>query len=264
MSERFGMMSLLFHPCARDWTIQEGMSARPNKERNKPPVAKQSGRMARVWRDNGLTIVLTVLFVGFWIAQFFVGRLDYNEERGERQQPALTMAQYLTSAHFVEATAENWESEFLQMGTFVVLTVWLVQRGSAESRDPDGSDDEAEPAGENRRRASVPWPVRRGGWVMKVYENSLSIAFGLLFLGSMAVHAMGGARLHSEQEVAAGKHAVNTWEYLATPRFWFESFQNWQSEFLAILSMVVLTIWLRQRNSPESKRVEASHRETGK
>jgi hypothetical protein len=232
------------------------ITGRPTKSRR--AAAKKSSGLARVLKDNGLSLVLLVLFLGFWAAQFVVGRLDYNEERGERGLPALTMPEYLTSSHFMEATTENWESEFLQMGAFVLLTVWLVQRGSAESSDPDEEEPDPKPSAES------PWPVKRGGWVLRVYENSLTIAFVLLFLGSMVLHAMSGARLHSEQEVAAGKPPVDTWEYLGTPRFWFESFQNWQSEFLAILSMVVLTIWLRQRNSPESKPVEASHRETGK
>jgi hypothetical protein len=217
-------------------------------------------RVRRFFTDNGLSLVLLALFLLFWGGQCFVGRLDYNEERAERHLPPLSMSEYLASPHFIEATMENWESEFLQMGAFVFLTVFLVQRGSAESRDPE----ELGLPPRRHRDPDAPWPVRRGGWVLLLYENSLGLAFVLLFVASFAVHAYGGARLYSEEEVAAGRHAVDFWEYIKTSHFWFESFQNWQSEFLAILSMVFLTIFLRQRGSPESKEVHAPHSETGK
>ena len=108
-----------------------------------------------------------------------------------------------------------------------------------------------------------PWPVKRGGWVLTLYENSLSIAFVALFLVSFAVHAVGGAAAHSEEQLSHGGATVSVGEYLATSKFWFESFQNWQSEFLALLAMVVLSIYLRQRGSPESKPVDAPHDQTG-
>jgi hypothetical protein len=146
------------------------------------------------------------------------------------------------------------------MGAYVLLTVFLVQKGSAESKDPDEHDavDDA-PDGSDPH---APWPVRRGGLWSKLYENSLVIAFSVLFLASFVVHAISGAHEFSAEQHAHGEPAVTTLEYLGTARFWFESFQNWQSEFLAVFAIVVLTIFLRQRGSPESKPVGAPHSAT--
>jgi hypothetical protein len=143
-----------------------------------------------------------------------------------------------------------------------VLTAYLYQRGSAESRDPDAEDPDAD-YGEDRHRAGAPWPVRRGGLALKIYENSLGIALLAIFVFSFAMHAIGGAEAYSQEQVEHGARPVSTLQYLGTARFWFESFQNWQSEFLAIGAMVVLSIYLRQRHSPESKPVAAPHAETG-
>jgi Domain of unknown function (DUF6766) len=148
------------------------------------------------------------------------------------------------------------------MAAYVFLTVFLYQKGSSESKDPDKKAPQDDDPREKRTKNGVPWPVRRGGWVLKLYENSLGLAFAFLFLLSIVAHAISGARLYSEQQIASGDAAVSVAEYLQTPRFWFESLQNWQSEFLAIGSMVVLSIFLRQRGSPESKPVAARMWET--
>ena len=217
--------------------------------------------MRTFFRNNGLSVVLVGTFLTLWVGQAIVGRLDYNDERQERGAPPVGVGRYLRSSHFLEATAENWESEFLQMGAYVFLTVFLVQRGSAESKDPD---EKGSPDDEDRDLAAdAPWPVRRGGWALKLYENSLGLAFLGLFLASICLHALGGSRLYSEEQVAHGQAAVGFWGYLGTAHFWFESLQNWQSEFLAISSMVILSIFLRQRGSSQSKPVSAPHRETG-
>ena len=221
--------------------------------------------MKSFWRDNGLSLVLISVFLVLWVGQALVGRLDYNGDREERGAAPVGFGQYLRSAHFLEATAENWESEFLQMGAYVFLTAFLFQRGSAESKDPD--DEKVSQPGEElappHKKVVAPWPVRRGGWVLKLYEYSLGIAFLLLFLASITLHALGGSRLYSEEQVAHGKAAVGLWGYLGTAHFWFESLQNWQSEFLAIASMVILSIFLRQRGSSQSKPVAAPHWKTG-
>lgn len=214
-------------------------------------------------RSNGLSLVLIALFLTLWVGQAVVGRLDYNDERRERGAFPLGFGQYLRSAHFLEATAENWESEFLQMGAYVSLTAFLIQRGSAESRDPDEKNPQDEDPESARHRVGAPWPVRRGGWVLKVYERSLGLAFLLMFVASFTLHALGGSRLYSEEQLAHGKPAIGFFGYLQTPHFWFESLQNWQSEFLAIVSMVVLSIFLRQRGSSQSKPVAAGTWETG-
>jgi hypothetical protein len=214
-------------------------------------------------RNNGLSFVLTGLFGVFWIAQALVGRLEYNEERAERKLPPLPMTEYLSSSHFWEATGENWESEFLQMSAYVLLTIFLFQKGSSESKDPDKQSPQDKDPRTERNKPGAPWPVRRGGWILTLYENSLSLAFVLLFLSAVALHAGGGMKLYNEEQVFAGKETVTYWGYLQTTRFWFESFQNWQSEFLAIGSMVILSIFLRQRGSPESKPVAAGMSQTG-
>ena len=219
--------------------------------------------MKRFFRNNGLSVALLTAFAAFWIAQAFVGRLEYNDEREERRLPPLSIADYLQSSHFWEATGENWESEFLQMATYVVLTAFLFQKGSSESRDPDEVIPQVKDAREEWTKPDAPWPVKRGGFILLIYENSLGLAFTFLFLAAVLVHAAGGTRLYNEEQVAIGKQKVTFLGYLHTSRFWFESFQNWQSEFLAIASMVILSIFLRQRGSPESKPVAAGINSTG-
>jgi hypothetical protein len=219
--------------------------------------------MRKVFRNNGLSIVLFGLFLFTMVGQTLTGFRQYNEGQRDHHQPTIGMGEYLKSGHFWEATAENWESEFLQMAMFVVLTAFLYQKGSAESKDPD--DDEPDPVDEdpnNRRNdPTAPWPVRRGGWVLSLYSNSLSIVFALLFLASFVVHGVKGTEEYNDDQREHGQPAVTVSQYMTSSRFWFESFQNWQSEFLSLWAMVVFTIYLRQKGSPESKPVAASHDE---
>jgi hypothetical protein len=219
--------------------------------------------MKTFFRHFGLSLVLFVLFAGMWIGQIFSGHREHNHDSEEHGQPRVSLREYLTSGHFWESTAENWESEFLQMGMFVILTVFLFQKGSAESKDPDEEENvvDEDPA-ESRDDSKAPWPVRKGGWAMRAYGSSLSLAFLILFLISFAVHAAAGAREYNQEQLEHGKAVVSTLGYMGTSRFWFESLQNWQSEFLAIFAMVVLTVFLRQRGSPESKPVAAGNWES--
>jgi hypothetical protein len=218
--------------------------------------------MRRIFRENGLSIVLfSMFFVIFLLGQSVTGYRENNHNLEDHGLPAESYPAYLVSDHFLEATAENWESEFLQMFIFVVLTAFLYQKGSAESKDPDKKEEvDREP---RRGRKDVPWPVRKGGWVLKVYENSLSLALLLMFLLSFVLHALGGKGEYNQDQLLHGGQQVSMVGYMGTSRFWFESLQNWQSEFLAIGSMVVLTIWLRQKGSPESKPVDSPHGQTG-
>ena len=221
--------------------------------------------MKRFWRNNGLSIVmLGMFFVAFIFGQAYSGWLEENENRTQHGQSPYLLSEYLTSAHFAEATMENWESEFLQMGVFVLFTVFLYQKGSAESKDPEKREEVDRDPRHVRDKRNAPWPVRRGGWVLKLYEYSLSLAFFLLFLVSFLLHAASGRLEYNEEQVLHGAPAVSFGGYMSSSRFWFESFQNWQSEFLAIGCMVVFSIYLRQRGSPESKPVDAAHSETGK
>ena len=219
--------------------------------------------MTQTLRNNGLTVVLLILFALSLLGQSLTGERVYNADQRDHGQPTVTFVNYLLTGHFVEAVFENWESEFLQMGLYVLLTAYLFQKGSAESKDPE----EPDPADADPRlaqgRPDAPWAVRQGGAALKVYENSLALALLLLFVISFSLHVAGGAKVYSEDQVAHGGQAVSAFGYLATSQLWFESFQNWQSEFLSIAVVVVLSIVLRQKGSPESKPVAAPHSATG-
>jgi hypothetical protein len=213
--------------------------------------------LARRAYDNGLSLALAALFLAFLIGQSLTGFQVNNAERAAHAEPPLSYAAYLRSDHFAEATFENWESEFLQMAAYVVLTAMLIQRGSAESNDPDASARQSAPG------RAAPWPVRRGGWVLRLYEHSLSLALALLFFASFVLHGLAGARHYNAEQLQHGETPIGIVSYFATAQFWFESLQNWQSEFLAILAMVVLSIFLREKGSAESKDVAAPHHKTG-
>jgi hypothetical protein len=219
--------------------------------------------MRRGFRAYGLSIVITLLFVCSMVGQTVAGLRAFNEEQREHGQAEVTLSGYLRTGHFLEATAENWESEFLQMMAYVILTAFLFQVGSAESKklgEPEAVDRDPRLS---KHKPDAPWPVRRGGLILVLYENSLSLAFALLFLISFVLHALGGARAHNADALAHGADTLSLGEFMATSQFWFESFQNWQSEFLSLVAMVVLSIFLRQRGSPESKPVDAAHSDTG-
>lgn len=218
----------------------------------------------RRWlREHGLLVANLLLFAVFFAAMAASGFAAENSERLEHGRALLGLGDYLASGAFGEAVFENWESEFLQMGAYVVLTVWLFQRGSSESKpldEPAPQDaDPREAAGDAR----APWPVRRGGLVLVLYENSLAIAFFVLFAASFALHAVTGAAAYSEEQAMHGLPGTTPLEYLGTAEFWFESMQNWQSEFLAVAAIVGFSVVLRQRGSAESKPVASPHAETG-
>jgi hypothetical protein len=229
--------------------------------------ARRRRRFRRFVHENGLSLAAFGLFLVCLVGQVLTGVRQYNEDQREHGQPTIGTAEYLRSGHFLEITFENWESEFLQMAAFVVLTVKLRQKGSPESKKLDGEEEVDEDPRDVRRspqrRAKAPWPVRRGGLALKIYEHSLSLALLLLFVASFVVHAIGGAAEYSEEQLAHGGEAVSSLAYIGTSRFWFESFQNWQSEFLAVAALFVLTIFLRERGSPQSKPVAAPHSDNG-
>ncbi|MCC4620124.1 hypothetical protein LL965_08495 [Xanthomonas cassavae CFBP 4642] len=209
-------------------------------------------------RRNGLSLCLLALTLLLICAQVYAGLHAYNHALAEQRLPTLQLAAYLRSPHFMSALFENWESEFLQMGMYVLLTVRLRQAGSAESRplDPEDAHDRICPG-------TTPWPVRAGGWWLRLYEHSLAIAFGVLFLMSFVLHLIGSWRLELLERTQKGLPPISVLDHLTDAGFWFESMQNWQSEFLAVFALVVLTIWLRQKGSPQSKPVQAPHSQTG-
>lgn len=201
----------------------------------------------RFFRNNGLTIVLMAIFLVTLAGMAISGLLAFNNEQSEHGAPAAAMLEYLTSGMFLSALFENWESEFLQMAAYVVLTAYLYQRGSAESRDPD-----------KRARAGDPAP--NASWI---YAHSLGLALGALFLASFLLHWLASAAEASRDAQAHAQPAVRLLGHLTDAQMWFESLQNWQSEFLSTAVLVVLSIFLRYRGSPESKPVLASNQETG-
>jgi hypothetical protein len=203
------------------------------------------------------------MFVASTAAQIGFGLFAYNDERQRDAFDAVTLSTYLVRGHFLEALFENWESEFLQMGVFVLLSVKLKQKGSAESKPFDEPFEGDEDPRLHRQDPDAPWPVKRGGAILRIYENSLALAFFLMFAISFVLHGIGGLLKNNEENLARGQAPETFWEYAVSSQFWFESFQNWQSEFLSVFAIVVLTIFLRQRGSPQSKPVAAPHAETG-
>lgn len=214
-------------------------------------------------RDNGLSLAVFVLFITFVFGQTLAGWNDHNNEQKLHHKAPDSLGEYLTSGDFYEALFENWESEFLQMGAYIMLTVFLYQRGSAESKDPDKDEKVDEDPSAKKDDPDAPGPVKAGGWRLAIYKHSLSWAFFTLFFFSFIGHAIGGAHAYSDELKDFGQPSVTTWQYLGTARFWFESLQNWQSEFLAVFAIVVLSIKLREQGSPESKPVAAPHSQTG-
>jgi len=219
--------------------------------------------MGKWAKEHGLLLANIGLFVVFFGGMVLSGAASYSEDQLAHGEAAVSVLEYLRTGNFVEATFENWESEFLQMGMYVVLTVFLFQKGSSESK-PMGS---TAPQDEDPRHATVkaatPRPVRRGGWVVKLYSHSLSIMFFALFLMSFVLHLIGGTQDYNSDQESHGQPTVSVLGYLATSRFWFESFQNWQSEFLAVAVLVGASVYLREKGSPESKPVAEPHYETG-
>jgi hypothetical protein len=212
-------------------------------------------------KNNGLSITLLFLFLFSIIGQIVTGLEEHNHEMEEDGGVAISMSQYLVSGHFLQATFENWESEFLQMALFVILTMFLYQKGSSESKDPDKEEEvDREP---DPKRKEAPWPVKKGGWILAIYKHSLCYTLFLLFILSFFLHWYGSLKDYNEEQALKGLPLESAGEYLHNSRFWFESFQNWQSEFLSVFAIVVLSIFLRQKGSPQSKPVDSPDSETG-
>lgn len=223
-------------------------------------MASSSDRHSFFYR-NGLGIVALTLFALTLVAQALTGWHEHNAQLQQDGTTAIGLLAYLSSGHFISATFENFESEFLQMALYVILTVSLRQKGSAESKSLDKAEEvDREPVAS----PDAPWPVRRGGFILKIYENSLFTVFLTLFMISWGLHFYGSWIDHNEQNLLNGQPQDTVAGYLGQANFWFETFQNWQSEFLSIASIVLLTIFLRQKGSPESKPVDAPNSETGK
>ena len=193
----------------------------PRRTNARPPA------FFRLLRDNGLLLVCLGLFGVFFVGMIVSGVATYNQEQLEHgSHEQLSVLGYLATGDFVEATFENWESEFLQMGMYVVLTAFLYQRGSSESKPIDREAPQDEDPRDVTPKAGTPWPVRKGGVVLVLYEHSLAIAFFVLFFASMALHAIGGVKAFNEEQLQHGQYAISVWRYLTTSQFWFESMRT--------------------------------------
>ena len=205
---------------------------------------------------NSLSIVMLTFMLIFWSGQFITGMKLVNAERKENGLPQFSTIEYSKSGHFIAATFENWESEFLQMAIYVFLTIYLRQKGSSESKSLYKKEEvDRDP----KIHPNAPWPVKKGGIWLKIYSNSLTIALFSLFLFSFFMHFYGSLKNFNEQQAGNNLPLASASQYIGSSQFWFESFQNWQSEFLAVAAIVLLSIWLRQKGSPQSKPVDAPY-----
>jgi hypothetical protein len=219
----------------------------------------------RFVRGNSLSLFFGALLLLTLVAQSLVGHSLYNEQAIQHSGETISYLRYLASSDFGEAVMENWESEFLQFTLYILATVWLVQKGSPESKKPGEAGrgtDEEQLLGKHARPESPRW-AKVGGLRTAIYSNSLLLVMGLLFVGSWFGHSFTGWSEFNQQQEEHGDAAVSWTGYLGKPDFWEQSFQNWQSEFLAIGAMVVFSIYLRQRGSGESKPVGSPHSVTG-
>lgn len=212
-------------------------------------------------KNNSLSLCFFILFIITLGAQVHFGYEEYNKELFEEGAAAIPFAEYLTSGHFLQSTFENWESEFLQMALFVMFTIFLKEKGSSESKSFDKEEPvDREP---NPKRKDAPWPVKVGGWILGLYKHSLTVALFILFILSFLAHFYGSLKDQNLQNSLKGKPLETASQYISDSRFWFESFQNYQSEFLSVFAIIVLSIYLRQKGSSQSKPVDAPHYETG-
>lgn len=216
-------------------------------------------------RASSLSLFFAAAFLASLVAQAVSGVAVFNTDQRAAGLDPVTFGQYVASSAFWVDVTENWQSEYLQFLLFITATVWFVQRGSPESKkleEAGRESDEDQKVGEHTTPDSPAW-ARAGGWRLAVYSRSLSLVMGAIFLGSWAAQSAAGAVAFSEEQLRELEDPVPWTEYLSMPDFWSRTFQNWQSEMLAVLSMVVLAIYLRERGSPESKPVGSSHEATG-
>jgi hypothetical protein len=222
-------------------------------------------RLRRFVYENGLALCFGAFFLATLVAQAYAGWHSYNVEQIEHSSPELSFLRYVTSSSFAVAVTENWQSEYLQFTLYILMTVWLLQRGSPESKalgEEGGQSDKDQRVGEHAHPRSPKW-ARIGGLRTRLYSNSLVIVMVVIWLGSWLAQAVAGRTEYNAERLSHEVGSISFIHYLGTASFWERTLQNWQSEFLAIGSMAILSVYLRQRGSPESKPVGAPHDETG-
>jgi uncharacterized protein DUF6766 len=219
----------------------------------------------RYVRESSLALFFLGIFLAALVGQALVGHSDFNNEQIAHHDPTMSLGRFLTSSAFMVDVMENWQSEYLQFSLFILATIWLVQRGSTESK-PLGKagteSDEAQKLGAHAQADSPAW-AKAGGWRTLVFSNSLLIVMTTIWLGSWFAQLVTGRVVYNAEQFDHHEAAVSLWGYAGSSEFWNRTLQNWQSEFLAVASMVIFSIWLRQRGSPESKPVGEPHASTG-
>jgi hypothetical protein len=221
--------------------------------------------MRRFLSENSLSLFFLGLFLISVVGQSVAGMYEFNDHQVQHGEPTVSYLRYVASSDFGSDMLENWQSEWLQFWVFALATVWLVQKGSNESKKPEDSgleSDEQQRVGEHAGRNAPRW-ARVKDWRLSLYSNSFFIVMGLVFLATWVAQSFASWTVFNDEQQAHDDPTVSWWSYMGSADFWERSLQNWQSEFLAVGTMVVFTIYLRQRGSPESKPVGAPHDETG-
>jgi uncharacterized protein DUF6766 len=217
--------------------------------------------LSRFLRDNSLSIFFGLLFLATLGGEAIAGHIAYNADQAAHHEDAISLGRYLTSSNFGQAVMENWQSEYLQFLLFILATVWLVQRGSPESKpvEEGGTEsDRKQRIGGWAGRGAPKW-ARVGDWRTAIFGNSLLIVMGAIFLLSLFAQSVTGWNVYNEDQLAHHSAEVSWLTYVGTASFWEQALQNWQSELLAVGSMSIFAVFLRQRGSPESKPVGARH-----
>ncbi|WP_067481267.1 DUF6766 family protein [Actinomadura hibisca] len=221
--------------------------------------------MRKALRDNALTLFFLLLMLGALVGQALSGHSEYNNQQVAQGGGTVSLAHYLTTSAFAVDVSENWQSEFLQFFLYIFVTVWLVQRGSPDSKEPgkEGTESDADQrVGPHAGPDSPRW-ARAGGLRRTLFANSLGLVMGGLFFLTWLAQSVSGRAAYNSDQLAQRQDPIPWLDYLTCAEFWNRTFQNWQSEFLAVASMAALSIYLRQRGSPESKPVGAPHHATG-
>jgi hypothetical protein len=219
----------------------------------------------RFVKGNSLPLVFGLLFLASLTGQAIAGHIAFNQEQLDHGGEAISFGRYLVSSSFGQAVMENWQSEYLQFLIFLMATIWLVQKGSPESKplDEAGRESEREQMMGPHAKQDSPAAAKAGGWVASLYGNSLMIVMGTIFLGAWLAQSLTGWTAYNQELADHGEQTLSWIGYIGSADFWEATLQNWQSEFLAVGSFVVFAIFLRQRGSPESKPVGAAHTDTG-
>ena len=222
------------------------------------------GGAKRFLKENSLSVFFLVIFIAALVGQAISGHSLYNQEQATHGEPTVGIWTYVTSSSFGQAVMENWQSEYLQFALFATATVWLLQKGSPESKELDKAGPESKKDQQIEEHATEDSPLwaRVGGWRTRIYSNSLLIAMAIIFIGSWFAQSVTGWTDFNQEQHDHGEPRLSWLSYVGSSQFWEATLENWQSEFLAVGSFAVLTIFLRQRGSPESKPVGAPHHET--